>query len=39
MGTFHILMDVNFMRSDIYQNKSAIHKNVFPYNEISSAPL
>ena len=29
MGTFHILADVIFVRSDIYQLKSAIRENTF----------
>ena len=39
MGTFHILTDVIFMESDIYQLKSAMRKNVFSYNKTSTAPV
>ena len=39
MGTFRILTDVNFVRSDIYQLKSAMHRNVFSYNKTGPAPV
>ena len=39
MGTFHILTDVIFVRSDIYQLKSAIRKNVFPYKKTDPASV
>ena len=37
MGTFHILTDVIFVGSDIYQLKSAIHKNVLPCRKTDPA--
>ena len=33
MVTFHILIDVILVRSDIYQLKSAMHKNAFSYGK------
>ena len=33
MGTFHLYTDVIFVRSDIYQLKSAMCKNVFSYSK------
>ena len=39
MGTFHILADVIFLRSDIYQLKSAMRKNVFSYGKTGTAPV
>ena len=39
MGTFHILTDVIFVRSDIYQSKSAVRKNVFSYSKNGTAPV
>ena len=33
MGTFHILTDVIFVLSDIYQLESAMRKNVFSYSK------
>ena len=32
------LNDVTFVRSDIYQLKSAKHQNVFPYSKTGAAP-
>ena len=39
MGTFHILTDVIFVRSYIYQLKSAMRKNLFSCNETGTAPV
>ena len=39
MGTFHILTDVIFVQSDIYQLKWAIRENVFSYSKTGSAPV
>ena len=39
MSTFHILTDVIFVQSDIYQLKSAMHKNVFSNSETGPAPV
>ena len=39
MGTFHILSDVIFVGSDIYQLKSAKLKNVFSYSKNGTAPV
>ena len=39
MGTFHILADAIFLRSDIYQLKSAMRKNVFSYSKTGPAPV
>ena len=36
---FHILTDVIFVLSDIYQLKSAMHKNAFSYSKTGPAPL
>ena len=36
MGTFHILTDIIFVRSDFYQLKSAKRKKAFSYNKTSS---
>ena len=33
MGAFHILTDVIFLRSDIYQLKPAMRKKVFSYSK------
>ena len=37
MGIFYILTAVIFARSDIYQLKSAMRKNVFSYSKTGSA--
>ena len=39
MGTFRILTDVSFVRSDIYQLKSAMRRNVFSYSKAGPAPI
>ena len=39
MCTFHILRDVIFVRSDIYQLKSAVGKNVFSYCKTDPTPV
>ena len=39
MGTFHILTDVIFERSDICQLRSAMCKNVFSHSKTGPAPL
>ena len=39
MGTFHMLTDIIFVQSDMYQLKSAMHKKVFSYNKIGPAPV
>ena len=39
MGYFHIQTNEIFMRSDIYQLKSAMRKNVFSYSRTSPAPV
>ena len=39
MGTFRILNDVTFMRSDIYQHKSVKRKNMFSYFKTGPAPV
>ena len=39
MGTFHILNDVIFVRSYIYQLKSPMRKNVFLYSKTGPAPV
>ena len=39
MGTFHILNDVIFVRSDIYQLKSVMHKNVLSSIKTGTVPI
>ena len=39
MGTFHIWTDVIFVRSDVYQLKSAMHKGVFSYSKTAPASV
>ena len=39
MGTFHILIDVIFVWSDIYQFRSAMRRNVFSYSKTGPAPV
>ena len=39
MASFHILTDVIFVRSDIYQLKSAMHKKLFSYSKSGPAPV
>ena len=39
MGTFHILADVIFLRSDVYQLKSAMRENVLLYSKTGPAPV
>ena len=39
MDTFHILIDVIFVRSDIYQLKSAMLKNEFSCCKTGPAPV
>ena len=39
MGTFHILTDVIFVRSEIYQLKSTLRKNVFSYSKTDPVPV
>ena len=39
MGTFHILNDVIFVRSYIYQLKSLMCKNVFLYSKTGPSPV
>ena len=39
MGTFHVLTDVIFVRSDIYQLKSAMRRNVFSYSKTGPTPV
>ena len=39
MGTFCISADVIFVRSGIYQLKSAMRKNVFSYSKTGPAPV
>ena len=38
-GTFHVLNDVIFVRSDIYQLKSIMHKNVLSYIKTGTVPV
>ena len=39
MSTFHILADVIFVQSDIYQLKSVIQKNKFSYKKTGPVPV
>ena len=39
MASFHILTDVIFVRSDIYQLKSTMHKKLFSYSKSGPAPV
>ena len=39
MGTFRILTDVIFARSEIYQLKSTLRKNVFSYRKTDPVPV
>ena len=39
MASFHILTDVIFVRSDIYQLKSAMQKNVFSHSKSGPSPV
>ena len=39
MITFHILTDVTFVRSDIFQLKSAMRENMFSYSKTALAPV
>ena len=39
MGTFRILTDVSFVRSDIYQLKSVMNRNVFSYSKTGPAAV
>ena len=39
MGIFLILIDVIFVRSDIFQLKSAMRKNVFSYSKTCPASI
>ena len=39
MATFHILTDVIFVQSDIYQLQSAMREYMFSYSKIGPAPV
>ena len=39
MITFHILTDVIFMQSDIFQLKSPMRENMFSYSKTVFAPV
>ena len=39
MGNFHMLNDVTFVQSDIYQLESAMRKKLFSYSKTGPAPI